>query len=694
MCRNTSNLAVLAFSFVVIATGAELPGQEPGRQAGKPDLQQAAAQPVNASSKPGPGRMFVVGHVLDAKGQPVPGAAVAAFARIVRLGLRYSDAMTPIPIGNAIADESGHYRIDAPRTSASRHEFFGVVAVAPGHGAGWVMLEPDVDLPSAEIKLQQERVVHGRLFDLQGRPAPGVTLSVASLRGTSPPAPTRTGRRFDGVAFSFTKINDLPGWLKPMTTDAEGRYTLRGLGKEQSAVLIVYHPRFALQRVQVEANAVSESKPLTAALAPAQIITGRVTYADTGKGVPHARLDMLASQGRIAIPADFETDADGRFRINPPPADRSYNIGAYPPEGEPYLIARKRLEWPKGALEQSLDIVLPRGILIHGNVTEEGSGKPVVGASVAFVRRADQQDPTGNARYATTAADGSFRIGAAPTPGLLLVRAAYDDYVPREFGMRMLDFGEPGGPRVYAHAFRSLDLKLGVADQRVDLMLRHGATVTGHLVGPDSQPVVDALVFCRAILDTQRSAYRGWTGRFHRKVQNGQFQISGLDPDTEATLYFMDPKRKLAVAVAVGVSTRSATSEPVSVRLEACGAAEATIVDAGGKPVVGTLPQKTVAMVVTPGPTYIARTSLGGKLAADDADVCEMDTVNYRAELVTDAHGKLKLPALIPGANYRFVDWSTAVRGEAGPKVRKEFSVKPGETLDLGDLVIEKPHAR
>jgi hypothetical protein len=230
--------------------------------------------------------------------------------------------MTPIVIGNAAADETGRFRIDAPRTSASRHEFFGVVAAAPGHGAGWVMLEPDADLPTAEITLQQERVVHGRLFDLQGRPVPGVTLSVASLRRALPQPPTRTARRFDGVAFSFTKINDLPGWPKPMTTDSEGRYTLHGLSQEQSAVLIVHHPRFALQRVQVEANAASESKPLTAALAPAQIITGRVTYGDTGNGVPHAPLDLLASQGRVAIPAQFETDADGRFRLNPPPADR------------------------------------------------------------------------------------------------------------------------------------------------------------------------------------------------------------------------------------------------------------------------------------------------------------------------------------------------------------------------------------
>jgi protocatechuate 3,4-dioxygenase beta subunit len=336
MCWNTSNLGVLAFSFVVIATGAKLPAQEPGRPAGKPDLRQIAAKPDGASLKAAPGRMFIVGRVLDAKGQPVPGATIAVYARILTLDAGpYSRAMNPTVIGNSLADETGRFRTDAPRTSSSRHEFFGAVALAPDHGAGWVLLDPDDDQPTANITLRPEQVVHGRLFDLQGRPVPGITLSVASIRQARPQAQTRGGSRFDGAAFSFEKINDLPAWPKPMTTDAEGRYTLRGLGRAHSAVLIVHHPRFALQRVQVDANAASESKPLTAALAPAQIITGRVTYADTGKGVPHASIDLLASQGRIGIPADFETDEEGRFRVNPPPADRSYNIGAHPPEGEP-----------------------------------------------------------------------------------------------------------------------------------------------------------------------------------------------------------------------------------------------------------------------------------------------------------------------------------------------------------------------
>ena len=58
---------------------------------------------------------------------------------------------------------------------------------------------------------------------------------------------------------------------------------------------------------------------------------------------------------------------------------------------------------------------------------------------------------------------------------------------------------------------------------------------------------------------------------------------------------------------------------------------------------------------------------------------------------MSDAQGRLTLPVLIPGATYRFIDYTMAVRGKTGPQLRKEFTVKPGETLDLGDIRIEKP---
>jgi hypothetical protein len=59
--------------------------------------------------------------------------------------------------------------------------------------------------------------------------------------------------------------------------------------------------------------------------------------------------------------------------------------------------------------------------------------------------------------------------------------------------------------------------------------------------------------------------------------------------------------------------------------------------------------------------------------------------------LVTDAEGRISLPALIPGALYRIVDFSTGNDPDKGVQVRKDFTVKPAETVDLGDILIEKP---
>ena len=47
-------------------------------------------------------------------------------------------------------------------------------------------------------------------------------------------------------------------------------------------------------------------------------------------------------------------------------------------------------------------------------------------------------------------------------------------------------------------------------------------------------------------------------------------------------------------------------------------------------------------------------------------------------------------PVLIPDADYRLYDFTTMNQPE-GTKVRKEFVVKPGEDLDLGDVLIEGP---
>ena len=246
----------------------------------------------------------MVGRVLDPRGNPVPGATVMVHARNLTPGreLPLHIGIQTIPLGDARADGSGRFRIDAPRTSSARYEDFGAVALAPGYGAGWVVLDPDDDQPAAEISLRPEQVIHGRLFDVQGRPVPDVRVSVGSIQSDLLPAQAglhdrSVRRRHDGVFLLARDAHDYPAWPRPMTTDAEGRFTVRGVGQNLHAALTVHHPRFAHQTIEVKTDDLAESKTVTAALVPPQIVNVRVTYADTGKPVPHAPLRVHGQPG-------------------------------------------------------------------------------------------------------------------------------------------------------------------------------------------------------------------------------------------------------------------------------------------------------------------------------------------------------------------------------------------------------------
>ena len=79
-------------------------------------------------------------------------------------------------------------------------------------------------------------------------------------------------------------------------------------------------------------------------------------------------------------------------------------------------------------------------------------------------------------------------------------------------------------------------------------------------------------------------------------------------------------------------------------------------------------------------------------LAADAAYLPNLDRKHYWNGPFTDADGRITLPDLIPGALYRISD--TSGRDQMGVRVRKDFTVKPGETLELGDILVRKPQAQ
>jgi hypothetical protein len=246
---------------------------------------------------------------------------------------------------------------------------------------------------------------------------------------------------------------------------------------------------------------------------------------------------------------------------------------------------------------------------------------------------------------------------------------------------------------MYAHAFHALDLKPGSASQEVAIALRPCVAVKGQVVGPDGRPVRDALVISRVILQPTLMAWLFWTA-FHRDaVRDGHFTVHGLPPDTTVPVYFLDARHNLGATV--HLSGQSAASGPVMVQLQPCGAARARLVDPAGKPVPrsrDTYGSHMTMMVVTPGPHRLSQARADqDRLAADEDFVARFDPIHYGKGLVTDAQGQLTLPALIPGATYRIYDGTASDAAE--PRLCKEFTVKPGESLDLGEILIEKPRS-
>ncbi len=209
----------------------------------------------------------------------------------------------------------------------------------------------------------------------------------------------------------------------------------------------------------------------------------------------------------------------------------------------------------------------------------------------------------------------------------------------------------------------------------------------GRAIGVDGQPVQDAWTISRVIVSN--GLLQRWLGNVHGRVWDGRFALHGLAPDAVVPVYFLDPKGKRGATF--NVSSKVSSANPDTVRLEPCGAAKARLVNSAGRPLIQyPLGSYFIVMVATPGLTRGAPQRDPAQRVADEGTLAQIDPINYPGPIASDTDGRFTLPVLIPGATYRFID-RTTVQDPAGPQIRKEFTVKPGETLDLGDILIEKP---
>jgi hypothetical protein len=264
------------------------------------------------------------------------------------------------------------------------------------------------------------------------------------------------------------------------------------------------------------------------------------------------------------------------------------------------------------------------------------------------------------------------------------------DFIPQEInGGKLYASGQPGGWRLYAHDIIAYECKTGDSSLTISATLNPGKTLRGRLTGPSGEQVQAAVVLSRQQIDPINL---DWLTHHYNQTHLGRFELHGFDPDKKSPAYFLDAEHRWGAAVEFS-GTQAA--EDLTVRLEPCGQASARFVGPDGKPIEKLDMGPYFRLIMTPGSVQTHSIDRGSQLAADETWVASVDPKHYDRPHgpVTDAQGRITLPDLIPGAPYRIVDWSLA-NDQKGLQIRKDFTVKPGQTLDLGEILVEKPQTR
>jgi RNA polymerase sigma factor (sigma-70 family) len=741
-------------------------------QAQRPDPDALAAEAPAAPPEPTPlappgkdageaKKTAITGRVLDADGKPVAGVRVTAYGGL-DLG-RLSVERREKAFGDVKTDDEGRFRLPLPDVPGERYDRIQILAGVKGYGPAWGRVSVAADRPDVELRLPPGEAVVGRLIDLQGQPV--VKARVRPVRvlpvvekvpraggGQGDKAMDQRQRELAEVAaamqaagenndqmkrfrdarrlqygFEFRKdspLKDSPLWPGAVTSDRDGRFRLDGFGKGQEVHLLVEDDHVATQEVVAEAGAQERSFSLV----PPHKVTGRVIAADTDKPVANAWVNVLSFHDSLGKLVDVQTDADGRFSANAYPGE-SFSVEAYPPRGEPYLMAYFSSPWPKGAVKQEVEVKLPRGVVVDGKVVEAGSGKPVVSAAVSFVPQRGNNRPqpgstsgnqvirqVGSSGSAPsrqfTGPEGTFQMIVPPGPGHLIVTGPNPDYVYRTISEGELQNGKPGGPPRHFHAVLALDLGAADGPKEATIKLRRSVTIKGQVVGPDGKPVKDAVVFIPSSLRPEEpfgiAAVVGLppgTRLTALTARDGSFELPNCDPDETYRLCVlsgraegemrmaprlagMDPvgivnrliAQKDVLGATAEVSAKGAGAKPFEVKLGKCESAEVRFVDAAGKPVQ----QKMwLELLVKPGPS-VAQSRAEGKPAGEAALLASpYSLTGEKSPVAPDAEGRITIPGLIPGATYRIKVLTGQEKLENETAFEKDFTVEPGKTTKL-----------
>jgi RNA polymerase sigma factor (sigma-70 family) len=685
----TAGAVLLAVALLTAGAGWLLRN---ARAAHDPEGPAAAAPPVREKVKE-EGAATFAGRVLDPDGRPIPGARV------------YLTRQDTDPKAPAVTGATGRFRFTLPRAGKEEKGVPAVFATADGFGPAWEIAQArpwwpwrrEIDRAgTVTLRLPRDDVpVRGRILNLEGKPIAGVTVSVTAIK--APPGGSLTPwleavksrPEADGISldYQYLPIFSAEGMTRlfpKARTGADGRFTVRGVGRERAVTLVIEGPTIETKEINVLTRPGLPTLTIPGyrgdpgvgdltyyparfdhAAAPCRVVQGVVRDRATGKPVAGATVRTASGVGNPSRSIQAITDRAGRYRLTGLPGGRARRgldtLLALPPEGQAYLGVRKRLAGGSTTEPARLDFELARGVWIEGRVTDRVTGEGVEAQLRYYVVLGD--GPEEELRqlhlpdHLYTDRQGRFRLVGVPGRGLLGARAwgakmgrfrpVSTDRRGPGLSLRTL----PGSVTpVNYDVLAEVKPPKGADRVRCELKLDPGRTQRVRVLGPDGKPLAGARVagqFARA--------------SFHEPLAGAEFTVYALAAGESRTLLFQHESKKLAGLLQLKGSERG----PVEIRLQPGAAVSGRLVDGRGRP----LRRVDVTVYHRQGEKNVLHS-------------------HHPGSVVTDAEGRFRVGGMVPGIRYLA---HVRLKGKMYPGVAFDLSLKAGESRDLGTV---KPRTR
>jgi hypothetical protein len=622
----------------------------------------------------------VGGRVLDPAGNPVKGA---------RVYLLYLSRGKPKVRATTGAD--GRFRFTTTEADFRAYpdpnpwQYATIMAFAKGYGPAAPARPGKAEAArDVQLRLVKDDVpVKGRILDLQGHPVKGATVQVQTLMAPAKGDLTAwltalKGSRDNALSVDMRLLtyfpNDLGKYFPTVKTGADGRFQLRGLGRERVAQLRIEGPTIETRLIHVRTrpgdpilarleahNPGGERRTyygadFTYAAGPTLPVSGVVRDKDTGKPLAGVLIQSEILAGNNVMGNSLvstTTDKQGRYHLTGLPRRKGNQIKAVPADEQPYLHSVRPVPNPFGTKPVTIDFSLKRGVVVSGRVTDKATGKPVAAGVEYFVfadnpYRKEAAGFTAETRFYTRP-DGLFRVVVLPGRGILACRAGDMRYVHGFGADKIKGVNAQGSFPTFPYSCWSgsyntvaeVNPDKKAVSLTCDLVVTEGRSLAGTVLGPDNKPLAGAQV--AGLTENE------WGGA-GPPLKTAVFQVRNLVAGRSRTVIVRHTGKRLA-----GYATlRGDEKGPVRVKLQPWAVVTGRLVDEDGQP------RKGANLLYWSAPSLAA------------------------SGLRTDKEGKFRLEGLTSGLKYSLA--VVRVANVLEGRVFQDLTVKPGQIRDLGDV--------